>query len=83
MDLVNVRPARLRGACPAIRSIPTQTLENVRDAPTTLPLLATSLLVGAPLAAETLERQPCVFNFNDAPWFLLRTSAGALIPAPG
>jgi len=49
----------------------------------TLSLLATSLLVGAPLAAETLEGQPCVFNFNDQPWFLLRTSAGALIPAPG
>lgn len=46
-------------------------------------LLPPCLLAGAPLAAETLEGQPCVFPFNNKPGFMVRTRTGALIPAPG
>ena len=49
----------------------------------TLPLLAACLLAGAPLAAETFDGQPCVFQFNNHPRFIQKTSTGALVPFTG
>jgi hypothetical protein len=48
--------------------------------PSILPILATTLLVGAPAAAQTLTGAPCAFTFNGTPVQILRTDAGALVP---
>jgi len=48
----------------------------------TFPLFALCALVGAPLAAETLDGQTCVFNFNNKAFCLQRTSTGALVQVP-